>query len=223
VPESSTPADTPDEKETQRLEAFSDGVFAIAITLLVLEMKVPHVTGDEGLDRALLADWPSYLGFVTSFAVIGIMWINHHRIFKLLRRMDHILLLLNGLLLLGVTFVPYPTAVMAAYVGHPGERVAAMFYSGTFVVIAVFFNILWRYMSSKRANLMRVPYDHPEVLATHAQYRFGPLFYVVTFAIAFWSGTASLIGNLATALFFAIPPARATGADTVPTERGTIQ
>ena len=206
VREPMTPAGGSEEKEPQRLEAFSDGVFAIAITLLVLEMKVPHDAGD-GLGRALLDDWPSYLGFVTSFAVIGIMWINHHRIFRLLRRTDHTLLILNGLLLLGVTFVPYPTAVLASYLGHPGDRIAAMFYSGSFVVIAIAFNVLWRYMSSPRAGLMRVPHDHPEVLATHSQYRLGPLFYLVTFAIAFWNATASLIGNLALALFFAIPPA----------------
>jgi len=200
-----TSAGSSEEKETQRLEAFSDGVFAIAITLLVLEMKVPHDAGD-GLGRALLHDWPSYLGFVTSFAVIGIMWINHHRIFRLLLRTDHRLLILNGVLLLGVTFVPYPTAVLASYLGHPGDRTAAMFYSGSFVVIAIAFNVLWRYMSSERAGLMRVPYDHPEVLATHSQYRLGPLFYLATLAIAFWNATASLIGNLALALFFAIPP-----------------
>jgi uncharacterized membrane protein len=209
VPEPLTPAATPDEKETQRLEAFSDGVFAIAITLLVLEMKVPHEAG-AALGQALLADWPSYLGFVTSFAVIGIMWVNHHRIFRLLARIDHLLLILNGVLLLGVTFVPYPTAVLASYLGHPGDKVAAMFYSGTFVLIAIMFNVLWRYMSSRRAGLLRVPPDHPEVLATHAQYRFGPLFYVATLALAFWSATASLVVNLATAIFFAIPPARET-------------
>src|SRR5204863_6829827 len=121
--------ETADEKETQRLEAFSNGVFAIAITLLVLEMKVPHDAG-LGLGRALLDGWPSYFGFLTSFATIGIMWINHHRIFRLVGRIDHTLLILNGLLLLGVTFVPYPTAVLATYLGHPGDRIAAAFYSG---------------------------------------------------------------------------------------------
>ncbi|MBI1795449.1 MAG: DUF1211 domain-containing protein [Candidatus Eisenbacteria bacterium] len=219
-----TRAESADEKETQRLEAFSDGVFAIAITLLVLEFKVPRDAAAR-LGRALLADWPSYLGFLTSFATIGIMWINHHRIFGLVQRVDHMLLILNGLLLLGVTFTPYPTAVLASYLGHPGEKVAAAFYSGTFVCIAIAFNLLWRYMSSKRARLMRVAHDHPEVVATHAQYRFGPLFYVVAFAVAFWNATASLALNLAFAAFFAFPPQRAAwrGPAAARSTRGAIE
>src|SRR5437867_4098529 len=91
-----------DEKETARVEAFSDGVFAIAITLLILEIKVPPEAGTD-LGRALLAEWPSFIAFVTSFATIGIMWLNHHRLFGLIGQVNHALLVLNGLLLLGVT------------------------------------------------------------------------------------------------------------------------
>ena len=97
-----------DEKETGRLEAFSDGVFAIAITLLILEIHVPKEVEKGGLAPALLAEWPSYLAFVSSFAIIGIMWINHHRMFEFVRRIDQTLLLLNGLLLLAITFIPFP-------------------------------------------------------------------------------------------------------------------
>lgn len=195
------------EKETTRVEAFSDGVFAIAITLLILEIKVPHGMG-LALGGRLLEEWPSFLGFVTSFATIGIMWLNHHRLFGLLGRVDHTLLVLNALLLLGVTFVPFPTAVIADYLGHPGDRIAAQFYSGSFVLIAIFFNVLWRYVSSPRRDpaLLRVPHDDPAVVAIHAQYRMGPIFYLVAFGLAFWSAAASLLTSLALALFFAIPP-----------------
>jgi TMEM175 potassium channel family protein len=99
-------------KETGRVEAFSDGVFAIAMTLLVLNIKVP--TANPGnLGTLLWQQWPSYLAFVISFAFIGIMWVNHHRLFVHIRRIDHMLLVLNGALLLGVTAVPFPTAVLA--------------------------------------------------------------------------------------------------------------
>jgi uncharacterized membrane protein len=107
-----------DEKETGRIEAFSDGVFAIAITLLVLELKVPHLEdGGAGgsLARALARQWPSYVALVTSFFTILVMWANHHRMFNVVRRVDAPFLYANGLLLLLVTVVPFPTAVLAEY------------------------------------------------------------------------------------------------------------
>ena len=131
---------------TTRLEAFSDGVFAIAITLLILEVRVPE-RRDIGEGRQLLtalADlWPAYLAYGTSFVAILIMWVNHHIIFEHVRRTDHPLFLLNGLLLLCITFMPFPTALLAEYLGHPGQRLAAAVYAGSFVVIAIVFNLLW--------------------------------------------------------------------------------
>ena len=136
-----------EEKETGRIEAFSDGVFAIAITLLVLELKVPHLEdGGAGgsLTAALLRQWPSYVALVTSFFTILVMWANHHRMFNVVRRINARFLYANGLLLLLVTVVPFPTAVLAEYFEKPGASVAAAAYAGTFVLISVAFNLLWR-------------------------------------------------------------------------------
>ena len=112
-------AEAHEEKETGRLEAFSDGVFAIAITLLVLELKVPDLniagTSPLTLGKALLQQWPSYVGLVTSFFTILIMWVHHHAILRNVCRTDARLHFANGCLLLGVTFVPYPTSVLASY------------------------------------------------------------------------------------------------------------
>ena len=115
---------TQQEKETGRIEAFSDGVFAIAITLLILEIKVPnaHDLGAGGLGAALLRLWPSYLAFVTSFATILVMWVNHHKLFRHIRRSDDAFLFLNGLLLLFVTSVPFPTSLVAEYLQRPEAR-----------------------------------------------------------------------------------------------------
>jgi len=136
-----------EEKETGRIEAFSDGVFAIAITLLVLELKVPHLAdGGAGgsLTAALLRQWPSYVALVTSFFTILVMWANHHRMFNIVRRVNARFLYANGLLLLLVTIVPFPTAVLAEYFEKPGAPVAAAAYGGTFVLISIAFNLLWR-------------------------------------------------------------------------------
>jgi uncharacterized membrane protein len=199
------------ERETGRVEAFSDGVFAIAITLLVLELKAPR--GPEPLASQLLSQWPSYAAFFTSFGTIGIMWLNHHRLFSLMHRVDHLLLVLNGLLLLGVTITPFPTALVADHYGHPGARLAAAVYSGVFVCIAITFNVLWRYASSARRapTILKVRHDSDEVRAIHAQYRMGPVFYLAAFLLSFWSATASVAVCMGLALFFAIPP-RARGA-----------
>src|SRR5580704_12294281 len=143
------------EKETARIEAFSDGVFAIAITLLILEIKIP-AAGSGELSVQLLRQWPSYFAFVFSFAFIGIMWINHHRLFTHIKRSNNALLFLNLLLLLGVTAVPFPTAVLAQHLGQSDQRAAAMLYHGMYFAIAVFFNLLWGYANRNRLNLSQV-------------------------------------------------------------------
>lgn len=106
--------------ESGRVEAFSDGVFAIAITLLILEIKVPEGAG-EHLWTALGAQWPSYAAYVVSFLVIGIMWANHHTVFGYVARVDRTLLFLNLLLLLVVAALPWPTALLAEYL-REGRR-----------------------------------------------------------------------------------------------------
>jgi uncharacterized membrane protein len=194
-----------EEKETGRIEAFSDGVYAIAITLLVLDIKVPHdLPESQRLIDALLQQWPSYFAFLTSFATIGIMWINHHRLFSLIKRADQMLLVLNGLLLLGVTFVPFPTALLAEYLGGRDQVVAALVFSGTYFVIALFFNVLWRYASYHNRLIDRRS-DPRAVEAISRQYAFGPLLYLVALVLAWVSVPVSLAVNLLLALFFALP------------------
>ena len=191
--------------ETTRVEAFSDGVYAIAITLLILEIKVPHHTPDRSLGDALLALWPSYLAFLTSFFTIGVMWINHHRLFTLIQKCDTGLLVTNLLLLLGVTWIPFPTALLAEYIGHEGDNLAAVVYSGSFFVISIFFQILWRY-STSGGRLLGADYDRYLVSSITRQYAFGPVGYLLTLVIGLASATTSLILNMLLALFFALPP-----------------
>ncbi len=129
------------EKETGRLEAFSDGVFAIAITLLALELKVPHFDANGNMADRLISgltnQWPSYFAFVTSFFTVLIMWVHHHAIFRLVKGVDVTLLFANGFLLMLVTVVPFPTAVVAEYLRTPAAAAACTFYAGFFVLIGI--------------------------------------------------------------------------------------
>lgn len=197
----------PDEQETKntaRLETLSDGIIAIAITLLVLEIRVPQVEQGHSLLEALADIWPSYLAYFISFATIGVMWINHHRIFKLVARADNRFIVLNLLLMLLMTFVNFPTALLAEYIRHAEAQVAAAVYSGTFFLIAIVFNLLWRYAAGSSRLLSRSA-DPREVQSIFAQYRFGPLFYLAALLLAFVSAGLSVALNLALVIFFALP------------------
>jgi uncharacterized membrane protein len=190
------------QSETARIEAFSDGVFAIAVTLLILEIKVPS-PGQEGLSAMLLKQWPSYLAFLLSFAFIGIMWINHHRMFTHIKRSNDTLLILNLLLLLGVTVVPFPTAVLATYLGGNDQRVAAVLYNSTYVAVAVLFNLLWRYAVSH--GLLDRSISSSTAALISRQYAIGPLMYLLCLALAWVSVRASLALNIGLAIYFALP------------------
>ena len=189
------------QSETTRIEAFSDAVFAIAITLLILEIKVP-TQEQGGLADQLRRQWPSYLAFITSFAYIGIMWINHHRMFTHIRKCSDTLLALNLLLLLGVTVVPFPTAVVAEHLHGPDRRTAAILYNATFVFIAVAFNLLWRYAVARRLLDESVQASAANI---SRQYMVGPVWYLGCVVLAWFNVHGSLLANLSLSIFFALP------------------
>jgi uncharacterized membrane protein len=191
--------------ETSRVEAFSDGVFAIAMTLLILEIRTPEHLRAGQLAGALLALWPSYLAFVASFFTIGVMWMNHHRVFNLIGRSDQGLLGANLLLLICVTFIPFPTALLARYLDHPDSHVAAVLYNVTFLISALAYQLLWRHASGHEGALLDKAADPESVAAITRQYRFGPALYLLLTVIAYFSAVASLLLNLALAVFFGIP------------------
>ncbi len=194
--------------ETTRVEAFSDGVFAIAMTLLILEIRTPEHVAPGGLTAALVALWPSFLAFGASFFTIGVMWMNHHRLFNLIGKSDQGLLAANLVLLALVTFIPFPTALLARFLGHPDENVAAILYNCVFLGSAIAFHILWRHATGRQGHLLDPAADPQSVMAINRQYRFGPLLYVALIAVAAFAPATSLLLNFALALFFAIPSGR---------------
>src|SRR2546421_3478386 len=200
-----------EEKETGRLEAFSDGVFAVAITLLVLNIKIPgmdlppsHLPDDTLLWQMLQNEWPMLAAYATSFATIGVMWLNHHRLYSHIKHTNTVLMLLNLLLLLIIVFIPVPTALVAEYLVRPDLHAAALLYSGTMVILAVCFNLLWRY-ASYHNRLLGKDADTRAVRAISQQYLFGPLLYLIIFGVAWINTLACIILSFILALFFALP------------------
>jgi uncharacterized membrane protein len=184
-----------------RLEAFSDGVFAIAVTLLILdviESARPHEASELG--RELLRAWPSYAGYAVSFVTIGIMWVNHHALFHLFDHVDRLLLFTNLLLLLCVAFVPFPTALVAEFLRGDGARAATLTYGLTMTVTALVFNALWH--SGRR--LLRADADPREVSGFTRSYLIGPLMYGGATLLAFASAYASAAAYAAIAGFFVL-------------------
>jgi uncharacterized membrane protein len=190
---------------TGRIEAFSDGVFAIAITLLVLEIHVPE-DPENGLGAALLDQWPAYASYVVSFFIIGIIWVNHHAVFDHLKRADRPLVFLNLLLLLFVAVLPFPTNLMATYMQEGGadERVAAVVYSGTMALMGVSFGALWLYASTHR-RLLGDTLSSEQIRALTWRFVIGSPFYLLSMLVALVSAPACLALNALLAVYYAVP------------------
>jgi TMEM175 potassium channel family protein len=193
-----------DEMTSARLETFSDGVFAIAITLLVLEFSVDAATQDLG--KELLHIWPSYLAYVTSFLTIGVIWVNHHALFDYVSHVDRAMLFINTLLLMVVAFTPFPTRLIAEFLREgENEETAALTYGITFVIMAVVFQVLWRWMATGR-RLIRHEIPQEEIDDVTRTFLPGIPIYAGAALIALISPLASIVLYLAIAVFYALPP-----------------
>jgi len=186
---------------SERLATFSDGVFAIAITLLVLDLKVPEVARD--LRGALLDQWPTYVSYLASFVVIGTTWINHHSAFRYFKRADHGLVLLNTLLLIWVALIPFPTALLARYIESSSERsTAAVIYGGLLFLSAFTFNLIWVYV---RLHPYLTDRDGHFLARMVQRSLFGSFLYFLAFALAFVSIWASLACDVVVVFVFLLP------------------
>jgi TMEM175 potassium channel family protein len=197
---------------TSRLEAFSDGVFAIAITLLVLEIDIPSAESSD-LWHQLTELWPAFAAYLVSFMVIGIIWVNHHGVIDHLRRTDRGVLYLNLALLLTVGFLPYPTAVLAEHLNTGAdEEVAAAFYSGAMTMMGLAFGALWVYITRHR-ELLGVELTDDEVRTATRRFTLGNPFYALAIGISFVSPAAVLVIIAGLALYYAVAGMRSPAID----------
>jgi TMEM175 potassium channel family protein len=187
-----------------RLEAFSDGVFAIAITLLVLTIGQPGNYGD--LAHQLAQHWPAFAAYAVSFSIIGIMWLNHHSIFAHFRAVDRPLAYLNLALLMTVVFIPYPTGVFGEAL-HRGQgmEAAAVFYSITVAVNAYVWGAMWLYASLRR-RLLVATFPESERVTASVLFTIGVGAYTLALGIAFVNAYACLAFHGLMAVYYAFDP-----------------
>jgi uncharacterized membrane protein len=191
---------------TSRLETFADGVFAIAATLLILNVDA-QVSGDlPGLGSQLLHIWPSYLAYAVSFVTIGIMWVNHHTVMSQIDRTDRRFLVATVGLLLCIAFVPFPTRLVAEHIRGEGARDAALAFGFTMVATAIMYNVTWFY-ASRGKRLLRADADPAVVSGLGRSYLPGPWIYLAATLIAFVSPATSVVLFMAIALFYVIESA----------------
>jgi uncharacterized membrane protein len=185
------------------MEAFSDGVFAIAITLLVLEIAVP-AGSERDLWSAVLDEWPSYLAYLVSFSTVGAVWVGHTVITEFLVRATPVLIRLNLLLLMVVSFLPFPTKLLAEYVGEDRpERVAATIYGLNLLLTAVLLSVIWRY--AVREGLIRSDIADENVKVITRRLTPGLVGYVVMIMLGLFLPVVAVVGYFVIAVYNLIP------------------
>jgi uncharacterized membrane protein len=206
--------------ETDRLEAFSDGVFAIAITLLVLNLVVPgttatFVSGTQSLDtseatfiHALWHEWPSYLAFGVSFATIGVIWINHSWMYGHICKVNRVVLFINLIALITVVVIPFTTAIMSSFLrshaaDHATQHAAARVYIASLLTMSLAFTLMWWYCFSRRAAFTDLP--KPRNLVATLIVVTGPIVYGVAILVTMWNATLSLVLCLFLDVFYLCP------------------
>ncbi len=193
---------------TSRTEAFSDGIFAIAATLLVLELKVPQVE-PGGLADALLESWPSYAIYVVSFLTIGIIWVNHHAVLDRIREVNRPLLFMNLMFLMAVAGIPFPTALLGDYLqAGLDERLAVAVYGGTMSLMGVTFGAIWAY-AVLSDDLLHARVDRTRARRSLWIFAAGTPLYVLAIGASLLSATLALVIYALLALFYlfdVLPP-----------------
>jgi uncharacterized membrane protein len=186
---------------TNRLEAFSDGVFAVAITLLVLNLQIPQIAAVSELVPKPGELWPKLLSYALSFVIVGIYWVAHHNTFHYIKRSDRNLLWLNILLLMCIVFIPFPTALLGQY---PEQRVSVIIYAGTLVITGLVLQSLWWYATS-RYRLVDRNIDPRLVQRATRRNLTAPLIYLLAMGISVFSVPASLVLFIPVPLYYIFP------------------
>lgn len=184
----------------ERIIALSDGVFAIVITLLVLELKVPEVESFE-LSRAMVETVPKVLSHIVSFIILGIYWVGHHNMFQHIKRHDRILIWLNILFLLCVASMPFPTGLIVQY---PDQRLAIIVYAATLIAGGLVLALMWRY-ATKNQRLVSESMQPSFIKSVERRVLVAPFFYAIAIALSFVHVLLSYLIIIAVAVYYIVP------------------
>jgi len=182
------------QKETLRIETFSDGVFCIAVTLLSLEVgvKLNDEISNKALQQALLDEWPIYLAYVISFVNVLLAWIGHHGLFKMLNKTDNSIMIINGILLMLVALVPFPTKTLGKFLSTDAFNTAVIFYTGYFVLISIAFRLLW-FAAARKKYLLVQDITPQQIRLTTRNENIGLICNTVILGVAFINPWAALV------------------------------
>lgn len=197
-------------RDNSRIESFSDNVFGFALTLLVLNIKVPAIPeGDQPgfLLEHLAKQWPAYITYVISFVTVLLMWINHHVMFDRVKKVDHPLMILNGLMLLPVTLVPFPTSLLAVFIKHPQARYAAGLLAGCYVLIAGMYMLVWSHITRLNER-MGIEEDREKLDRQTHKIRLVFVMYMTAFLMGFVYPAGCVALCFCLAVYFALPEFR---------------
>jgi uncharacterized membrane protein len=176
----------------------------------VLAIKVPTMPdGDQPgyLVQQLEKEWPQYITYVISFITILLMWINHHVMFERVKKVDHTLMILNGLMLLPITLVPFPTSLLAVFILHPQARYAAGLFAGSYVMIAGMYNLVWSHITRLNEKL-GIEEDKVHLHRQTNKVRLVFVMYMTTFLLGFVNPSACVVACFLIAVYFALPELR---------------
>jgi uncharacterized membrane protein len=193
----------------ERMLDFSDDLIAFAATLLVLSVHLPHkseLTAGQTLLSALLSQWPTYLGFFMSFVIITICWISHHNLFRIIRRADHVLLILNSFLLMTILLIPFGTALLGEYslLAREEARTAVLVYGGLVTFGGIPFNLIW-WHALRTPGLVESEDSRKKLKAMAKHYMWGELLYLTGIPLAFLNVWVSVTFYLILILLYVLP------------------
>lgn len=204
--DSATTVERESHESTGRLEAFSDGIFGVAITLLALEIGVEEYEGstDATLLHNILALWPKYVAYINSFATVLLMWLAHHQLFKLIRKSSTGLILANGVLLLFVALVPFPTKTVGQFIQTEAANVAVEFYTGYFMLVSLAFLVVWNVASSKGRSLLQPFVTDQTISSVNRSYWVSLLINLGCFGLSFISPWLGIGANVLSWVYYAV-------------------